>query len=61
MSLFLLPGTYEQTLQIIKPSQAFYWATHSGAELDLFFPYRGRRFAIEFKFNEAPKISKSIR
>jgi hypothetical protein len=50
----------EQTLQIIKPSQAFYWATHSGAEIDLFFPLRGRRFGVEFKFNEGPKLSKSM-
>ncbi|SPF31238.1 conserved hypothetical protein [Syntrophobacter sp. SbD1] len=51
----------EQTLQIVKPQQAFYWATHSGSELDLFFPFRGRRFGVEFKFSEAPKISKSMR
>ncbi len=50
----------EQTLQIIKPSQAFYWATHSGAEIDLFFPLRGRRFGVEFKFTEGPKLSKSM-
>ena len=50
----------EQILQIIKPPQAFYWATHSGAEVDLFFIVHGRRYAIECKFSEAPKITKSM-
>jgi uncharacterized protein len=50
----------EQTLQIIKPSQAFFWSTHSGAELDLFFLHQGRRYGVEYKFNEAPKITKSM-
>src|SRR5512139_2557097 len=27
----------EQFMQIMRPPQAFFWATHSGAELDLFF------------------------
>jgi hypothetical protein len=50
----------EQILQIIKPPQAFYWAAHSGAELDLFFILKGRRYGIECKFSEAPKITKSM-
>jgi predicted AAA+ superfamily ATPase len=50
----------EQVLQIIRPAQAYFWATHSGAEIDLFFLHRGRRFGMEFKFNEAPKITKSM-
>jgi len=50
----------EQTLQMIKPSQAFFWATHGGAAIDLFLPHRGRKFGIEFKFSEAPKVTKSM-
>ena len=50
----------EQVLQAVKPSQAFFWATHSGAEVDLFFIFYGRRYGIECKFSEAPKITKSI-
>ena len=49
----------EQTLRILAPTEAYFWATHSGAELDLFFVHRGRRLGIDFKFNEAPKVSKS--
>lgn len=50
----------EQVLQVIRPSQAFFWATHSGAELDLFFIHHGRRYGIECKFSETPKITKSL-
>lgn len=51
----------EQILRIIYPSQAYFWATHSGAEIDLIFPYKGRKFGVEVEFNEAPKISASMR
>jgi predicted AAA+ superfamily ATPase len=49
----------EQALQTVRPSQAYFWSTHGGAEIDLFFLYRGRRYGIEVKFNEAPKVGKS--
>jgi len=51
----------EQALEILRPSQAFFWATHSGAEVDLFFIYHGRRYGIECKFSEAPKVTKSMK
>jgi hypothetical protein len=50
----------EQVLQALKPSQAYFWATHSGAELDLFFIHRGRRYGLEVKFSEAPKVTRSM-
>lgn len=50
-----------QLLQIVKPSQAYFWSTYSGAELDLFFLHRGHRYGIDFKFSEAPKVSRSVR
>lgn len=49
-----------QFMQVIKPSQAYFWSTYSGAELDFFFFHQGRRYGVEFKFNEAPKVSKSM-
>lgn len=51
----------EQVLQITRPAESYFWATHSGAELDLFFIKNGKRIGVEFKFNEAPTISKSMR
>ena len=50
----------EQALEIIRPSQAFFWATHSGAEVDLFFIHHGRRYGIECKFSETPKTTRSM-
>jgi hypothetical protein len=50
----------EQTLQMLKPPQAFFWATHSGAAIDLLLLYRGRKYGIEFKFSEAPRVTKSM-
>jgi predicted AAA+ superfamily ATPase len=50
----------EQVSQSVKPAQAFFWATHTGAEVDLFFLSRGRRYGVECKFSETPKITKSM-
>ena len=51
----------EQILRLVRPAEAFFWATHTGAELDLFFLHRGRRCGVEVKFNEAPAVTKSMR
>jgi predicted AAA+ superfamily ATPase len=50
----------EQVLQIIHPTEAYFWATHNGAEMDLLFFYNGKRYGIEVKFNEAPEITRSM-
>ena len=50
----------EQVLRSVRPAQAFFWATHTGAEVDLFFLSHGRRYGIECKFSETPKITKSM-
>ncbi len=51
----------EQFLAIKKPAQAYFWATHNGAELDLLFFHKGKRYGIEVKFSEAPVVTKSMR
>jgi predicted AAA+ superfamily ATPase len=51
----------EQVIQVVKPLEAYFWATYSGAEIDLFFIKAGKRYGVEFKFNEAPKVTKSMR
>ena len=50
----------EQALLSLQPKDVYFWATHSGAELDLLFFSGGKRFGLEFKFNEAPTVSKSM-
>jgi uncharacterized protein len=51
----------EQTLRCLKPMDPYFWATYGGAEVDLFFAHHGRRFGIEIKFTEAPRITRSMR
>jgi uncharacterized protein len=50
----------EQTLSILRPPEAYFWATHSGAELDLLIFHQGKRLGIEVKFNEAPEVTRSM-
>ena len=51
----------KQLLRVVGPAEAFFWVTHSGAEIDLYFVHRGRRYGAELKLTEAPKITKSMR
>lgn len=51
----------EQVLQILRPVEAYFWSTYQGAEIDLLFPYEGRRFGVEIKYSESPRITKSIK
>lgn len=37
-----------------------FWRTHSGAEVDLFWQHKGKNWAIEFKFSDAPTRTKSM-
>lgn len=51
----------EQVLRIARPDQAYFWATHQGAELDLLM-FKGRqRVGVEFKRADAPRVSPSMR
>jgi hypothetical protein len=40
--------------------ETYFWATHAGAELDLFVPFRGRRYGFECKFQDAPGMTRSM-
>jgi hypothetical protein len=50
----------EQVLRIAKPDQAFFWATHQGAELDLLMLKGSRRIGVEFKRADAPAMTRSM-
>ena len=50
----------EQFLNIVQMPEAYFWSTYSGAEIDLFFRYKGSRYGVEFKYKEAPKTTKSM-
>jgi len=51
----------EQVLQLLQPLESYFWATHGGAELDLFMQTKGERVGFEFQFADAPKMTKSMR
>ena len=51
----------EQVLRLAKPDQAFFWATHNGAELDLLLLKDGQRVGVEFKRADAPGLTTSMR
>jgi len=50
----------EQILAKFPRTEAYFWATQGGAELDLFLQPRGRRIGLEFKVSEAPAVTRSM-
>ncbi|MBI2603169.1 MAG: ATP-binding protein [Deltaproteobacteria bacterium] len=44
-----------------QPEECFFWATQSGAELDLLIVKDGKRIGFEIKYTDAPKVTKSMR
>lgn len=51
----------EQVLRVAEPDEAWFWATHAGAELDLLMFKGARRIGVEFKRSDAPRVSTSMR
>lgn len=52
----------EQTIRVIgkDSKEVFFWGTQGGAELDLFWKNRGICYGAEFKFMDAPVMTKSM-
>lgn len=46
---------------MVEPDEAYFWATHQGAELDLLLFKGGRRFGVEIKRMDAPTLTPSMR
>ncbi len=51
----------EEVIRRVGERNAWFWATQSGAELDLMFTLRGRRYGAEVKYSDAPGLTKSMR
>lgn len=51
----------EEVINAIQPDQAYFWATHQGAELDLLLLKDSRRVGVEIKRSDAPVITPSMR
>lgn len=41
--------------------EIFFWATYSGADLDMFWQQAGKNWGVEFKHNDAPGLSTSMK
>src|SRR3970040_317849 len=51
----------EQVLATEPHSEASFWATHQGAEIDLLLRRRGKLYGVECKRVDAPRVTPSIR
>jgi len=55
------PETALRPLKALQPDEAYYWATHNGAELDLRLFKNGRRIGVECKRADTPTLTASMR
>ncbi|HSW73836.1 MAG TPA: ATP-binding protein [Candidatus Limnocylindria bacterium] len=44
----------------LRSDDCYFWSTHTDAELDLLVFAKGKRIGFEFKYSDAPKITKSM-
>ena len=51
----------EEAIRAVDPDEAFFWATHNGAEIDLLLRKNGRLFGVECKKADAPNLTPSMR
>lgn len=50
----------EETLHALQPDEAWFYAVHSGSELDLLVRKDGRTIGIECKRQDAPRLTRSM-
>jgi uncharacterized protein len=50
----------EQILRVAQPDEAYFWATHNGAELDLLLFKASRRIGVEIKRMDSPRLTPSM-
>ena len=50
----------EHVICTLKTREAYFWATHGGAELDLMVTIKGKRYGFEFKYADAPGRTRSM-
>jgi hypothetical protein len=48
-------------LAVASARDAYFWPVHSGAELDLLLMRGGQRIGFEFKCEDAPRLTASLR
>ena len=51
----------EQAVRLMDVNHPYFWRTHTGAELDLVWQAHGALWGMEFKYQDAPRMTRSIR
>jgi len=51
----------EETVYSLRPDEAYYWATHNGAEIDLLMIKDGQMIGVECKRLDAPRLTPSMK
>jgi uncharacterized protein len=51
----------EEIIKSVRPDEVYFWATHSGAELDLLLLKDQKKIGVECKRMDAPKLTPSMR
>lgn len=51
----------EEVLKTLNPDEAYFWATHNGAELDLLLFKRDRRIGVECERADGATLTPSMR
>ena len=50
----------EQAVTLLEIGEPYFWRTHTGAELDLFWFRNGKPWGIEVRYTDAPKMTRSL-
>lgn len=50
----------EQAITLLEIGEPYFWRTHTGAELDLFWFRNGKPWGIEVKYADAPGMTRSL-
>ncbi len=51
----------EETVKALRPDEVYFWAVHTGAELDMLILKDGKRIGVECKRMDAPRMTPSMR
>ena len=51
----------DQAIRLRGVTRPYFWRTHTGAELDLVWQARGGLWGMEFKYQDAPGMTRSLR
>jgi predicted AAA+ superfamily ATPase len=60
LGAFLEGFALEETLHALQPDEAWFYAVHSGSELDLLIRKDGRSVGIECNRQDAPRLTRSM-